>query len=132
MVDVDQLLSKQTNGCNYNVSTDDIISKLQEWDTKYGIEASDIKFDSVTVRFESIPDDARPLAEEIYNFCPDTVSQNFGCYEEMIDASEEMGQELDPKVLELVEGVDFDNDDYGLVLLARSLSRDKSVVLWWD
>lgn len=50
----------------------------------------------------------------------------------MIDAAEEMEQELDPRILELVEGVDFDDDDYGLVLLARSLNRDKVVVLWWD
>jgi hypothetical protein len=132
MIDIDELRSHQTNGCNYNVFTDDIITKLQGWDSEYGIHTSDVSPDAVTVQFDSVPDDTRLLADEIYKFCPDTVTQNFGCYEEMIDAAEEMGQELDPKILDLADGVDFGDDDYGIVLLARSLKRDKIVTLWWD
>jgi hypothetical protein len=132
MIDIDRLRSLHTNGCNYNVFTDDIIAKLQEWDAQYGIRTSEITGDAVTVQFDSVPDDTRPLAVEIFRFCPDTVAQNFGCYAEMIDAAEEMEQELDPRILELADGVDFDDDDYGLELLARALKRDKVVTLWWD
>jgi hypothetical protein len=132
MVDIDELKSKQTDGANYGVSTEDIIARLKEWDAKYGIETSDIAHDSVTVRFKTVPDDTRPLADEIYAFCPDTVDQHFGCFEEMLDAVEETGEEPDPAILELVEGVSFDSEDYGVVLLARSLKRDHIIQLWWD
>lgn len=132
MVDVDELRSKHTNGGNYDVTTEDIIARLQEWDTKYGIETSGIAHDSVIVSFKSVPEDTRALADEIYQFCPDTVDQHFGCFEEMLDAMEETGEEPDARVLELVEGISFDDDDYGVVLLARALKRDKIIQLWWD
>jgi hypothetical protein len=132
MVDIDELNSKQTNGANYDVTTEDIVAKLQEWDAKYGIETSDVAHDAVTVRFKTVPEDTRPLADEIYQFCPDTVDQHFGCFEEMLDAVEEAGEEPDPRILELVEGVSFDAEDYGVVLLARALKRDRVIQLWWD
>jgi hypothetical protein len=132
MVNIDELKSKQTNGCNCDVSTEDIIARLQQWDAKYGIETTDIEFDAVTVRFATVPDDTRPLADEIYEFCPDTVDQHFGCFEEMLEAAEEMGEEIDPAIAELIDGVNFEAEDYGVVLLARSLKRDQIVQLWWD
>src|SRR5688572_1314962 len=101
MIDIAALKAEQTNGCNYRVSNDDVIERLQEWDTKYGIEISDIGGDSVTVHFKTVPDDTGPLAAEIYKFCPDTVSQHFGCFVEMMDTAEEMGRELDPAILDL-------------------------------
>ena len=94
MIDVDQLKSKKTNGINYGVETDDVIKKLQQWDDQFGIEISDIAHDAVTVSFKSIPDDTRSLAEEIYEFCPDTIDQHFGCFEELIDGAEPF---VDPK-----------------------------------
>lgn len=132
MVNVEELKAKRTNGDNYDVSTEDIIARLQQWDAKYGIETTDIEFDAVTVRFATVPDDTRPLADEIYEFCPDTVDQHYGCFEEMLDAAEEMGEEIDPAVAELVEGVNFKDEDYGVVLLARALKHDPIVQLWWD
>ncbi|EMI25202.1 DUF4253 domain-containing protein [Rhodopirellula europaea] len=132
MIDIAKLKAEQTNGCNYDVTNDDVIARLQDWDAKYGIETSEIDAASVTVRFDKLPDDTTALAAEIYAFCPDTVSQGFGCYVEMIDAAEEMEQELTPEMLDLIDGVDLDDDDYGLVLLAKALKRDKVVGLWWD
>lgn len=128
----DELRRHQTDGANYGHETEDIIARLKEWDAKYGIDISDVSRDSVTVAFKRLPEDAAPLAREIYEFCPDTVDQNFGCYEEMLDAAEETGEEIPPHVLELVEGIDFEDEHYGLELLRRSLKRDKAVVLWWD
>ncbi len=132
MVDIDTLRSRQTNGMNYDVSTEDIISKLQTWDKAYGIQTEDISDSAVTVRFKTVPENTRALAEEIKQFCPDVVSQNFGCLEEMISMAEEMGEAIDPSVLELCEGIDFDDEDYGVEILARSITRDKVVALWWD
>ncbi|MGV3485609.1 MAG: DUF4253 domain-containing protein [Planctomycetaceae bacterium] len=132
MIDIAKLRAERTNGCNYDVSNDDVIARLQDWDANYGIDISDVGADSVTLHFKTVPDDTAPLAAEIYRFCPDTVSQHFGCFAEMLDAAEEMEQDLDPAVLDLVEGVDMDDEDYGLVLLAKALKRDKVVRLWWD
>ncbi|EMI27260.1 DUF4253 domain-containing protein [Rhodopirellula europaea] len=132
MIDEAKLKAEQTNGANYDVTNDDVIARLKEWDAKYGVQTSDIDPASVTVHFDSVPDDTTALAAEIYKFCPDTVSQGFGCYVEMIDAAEEMEEELDPKISDLIEGVDLDDENYGLVLLAKALKRDKVVGLWWD
>jgi hypothetical protein len=132
MVHVEELKAKGTNGDNYGVSTEDIITRLQQWDAKYGIETTDIEFDAVTVHFATVPDDTRPLADEIYEFCPDTVDQHFGCMEEILDAGKEMGLEIDSEIAELIEGVNFKDKDYGVVLLARALKRDPVCQLWWD
>lgn len=132
MLNTDQLKAKSTNGDNYEVSNEDVIARLEAWDAKYGIEIADIGHDRVTVTFTSLPEDTGALAEEIYEFCPDTVDQGFGCYDEMIEMAEEMGQELDPKILEFAEGVDFSDENYGVELLARSLKSEKKVALWWD
>lgn len=132
MLNTDELKANSTNGANYEVSNEDVIARLEAWDAKYSIEISDIGHDCVTVTFKSLPEDTRPLAEEIYEFCPDTVDQGFGCYDEMIEMAEEMGQELDPKILKFAEGVDFSDENYGVELLARSLNKEKAVALWWD
>ncbi|OIP75868.1 MAG: hypothetical protein AUK48_06645 [Oscillatoriales cyanobacterium CG2_30_44_21] len=80
-----RLLELGTNGCNYDVETEDIIQKLQDWDAKYGIELSEVSSDSVLLNFKSLPDDVTELASEIYEFCPDTIEQGFGCAEDMIE-----------------------------------------------
>ena len=33
---------------------------------------------------------------------------------------------------ELVDGVDFEDEDFGMELLKRSLQTDRLVALWWD
>ncbi len=124
--------SAGTNGVNYDVGNDDIVNKLEAWDAQYGIEVSEISQDSVKVTFNALPDDVAGLAKEIYEFCPDVIDQGFGVMDEMVEMMEESGQPLDPAVAELVEGVDFDDDDFGEVLLQRSLSSTRAVTLWWD
>lgn len=128
----DELRSKHTNGINYELDTDAVIARLRDWDEKYGINLSDVGHDRLTVTFERLPDDLAALSGEIYEFCPDTIDQGFGCVDEMIDAAEEMGREVPADLLELVEGVDLDDENYGLELLRRSLARERSVALWWD
>jgi hypothetical protein len=50
----------------------------------------------------------------------------------MIEAMEEMGEDVPEGLSELVEGVDLEDENYGLELLKRSLERTKAVALWWD
>lgn len=108
------------------------IEHLKGWDAQYGIELSDAKFDAVVVRFDRLPDDVMPLARDIYEFCPDTVDQHFGCVAEMLSLAEETGEDVPPEMAELMEGVDLEDEDHGLELLRRSLVKHKTVALWWD
>jgi hypothetical protein len=62
MVNVEELKAKRTNGENYDVSTEDIIARLRQWDAKNGIETTDIEFDAVTVRF------ARNSGDVLHNY----------------------------------------------------------------
>jgi hypothetical protein len=127
-----QLRDAETNGDNYELSTEDIIEKLQQWDTQYGIELSDIEFDAVNVTFQKLPDDLTNLALEIYEFCPDTIEQHFGCMADFLESFEESGQDVPEDFREFIKDVDLTDDNYGLELLKRSLALNKLVSLWWD
>jgi hypothetical protein len=126
------LRDARTNGVNYDLDTDDVISHLQDWDAKYGIELSGVETDAVVVGFKRLPEDAMTLAKDIAEFCPDTIDQHFGCVHEMLEAAEEMGEEAPEHIRELVKGVDLEDENYGLELLKRSLEKNKMVALWWD
>jgi hypothetical protein len=127
------LRDANTNGVNYELDVDQIISQLQAWDAKYGVTLSDVTHDAVVVSFATIPEEAlAPLAAEIYDFCPDTIDQHFGCFAEMIEMAEEMDDEVPSEILKLTEGVDLESDEYGLELLRRSLAKHQRVALWWD
>ncbi|MEY3302435.1 MAG: DUF4253 domain-containing protein [Pseudanabaena sp.] len=121
-----------TNGDNYELSTEDLIEQFKYWDAKYGIELSDIEFDSVTVTFNNLPEDLTDLAVEIYEFCPDTIEQHFGCIAEAIAITEGFGKELSEDIQTLIKDIDLTDDDYGFELLKRSLVINKTVPLWWD
>jgi ankyrin repeat protein len=125
-----ELYEKQTNGINCDLTTDDIVQRLEQWNVLYSIEISDVENDGLVVRFASLPDDLSEFAREIYEFCPDTIDQHFGCMDDMVNT---MGAEaLPPELAELIEGINFEDESFGKVLLQRSLERSKQVSLWWD
>lgn len=129
-----ELYEKNTNGANYDLETDAIVHKLTEWDRRFSIEISEVSADALTVRFESLPDaaDFPAFVEEIYQFCPDVIDQHFGCFDDLLDQFQKTGQPLDPELEKLIAGVDFSQDDFGQVLLRRSLQQRKFLHLWWD
>ncbi len=43
-----------------------------------------------------------------------------------------MGGALPVEMQELIEGVDFEDENYGLEILKRELVRKRRVTLWWD
>ncbi len=129
---MDLVREMRTSAPNYDLSNDDILSQLRRWDQQYGIEILDVGGDLVRVLFLSLPDPVEPLAEEINRFCPDVVDQGFGCFQEMYGEMLDRRDELPHEVAQLIEGVDLDQEDYGLVILANALRRDRTVSLWWD
>jgi len=126
------LKEQGTNGINYEVTTDELISKLQSWDKLYGISIEEVSHDRLVVNFADLPGNVASLAEEVYQFCPDVVDQGFGCMDDMVEMAEQSGHGLPDDMLELIEGVDFSKNDFGVVLLQRSIEINKSVSLWWD
>ena len=127
-----QLRDIGTNGDNYDLSTEDLIEQFQYWDAKYGIELNEVEFDSVTVIFKDLPEDLTELAIEIYEFCPDTIDQHFGCFADAIAVMEDFDKDVAQNIQALIKDVDFNDEDYGFELLKRSLAINKAVALWWD
>jgi len=125
-----QLYEKQTNGINCGLDTDDIVERLEQWDALYNIEISDVEQDGLVVRLASLPDDLSAFTREIYEFCPDIIDQHFGCMDDMVDTIGAAA--LPPELAELIAGVNFEDENFGEILLQRSLERSKLLSLWWD
>lgn len=132
MINLDLIKQYQTNGINYDVTTEDIINKLEDWERRFGITISDVSYDQVTVYFQTLPDNLQEIAIELYEFCPDIIDQGFGCMDDMLAMMLESGQEIDEHTRLLLEGVDLDNPDFGLKILGNALKIEKKVSLWWD
>jgi len=121
-----------THGVNYGLSTEDILAKFREWDEVCEFNLSGIETDRVMVDFQTLPEDLDSFVRDIYDFCPDTGDQGFGCIEEMMELAEDMDEDIPEDMEELVEGLDFEDEDCGIELLKRSLKRDMRIHLWWD
>lgn len=71
---------QQTNGDNYDISNEMVVSKLKEWHLRYPFTIIGADFDWVEATFQVIPDgkNLRSFATEMYKFCPDIVEQGSG------------------------------------------------------
>ncbi len=127
-----ELRTKNTNAINYDLETEDIIQQLKKWDNQYGITLLHVDSDTVTIKFTTLPENLADLVTEIYAFCPDTVDQHFGCIVDLLEAAEEMQEDVPEDIRQLVEGVDLEDEGYGLELLKKSLAINQVIVLWWD
>ncbi|BFM41128.1 DUF4253 domain-containing protein [Synechocystis sp. LKSZ1] len=123
------LREKQTNGDNYDLDTADIIERLQKWDRDYGIVLSGVESDRLVVVFQQLPADLDSLAQEIYQFCPDIIDQHFGCFDDLFSGP---SATWPPELQEFLAGIDFEDENFGLELLKRSLAQSSTVGLWWD
>ena len=129
---IQQMRQAQTNAANYDLDTDDIVKKLQEWTKKCDFTVEEVDHDRVEIRFNTLPEDLTAFCKDVYAFCPDTIDQGYGCFADMIDAAAELGAEVHPSVMALADGVDLEDDDYGLELMERDLPNNMRLTLWWD
>ncbi|WMS88294.1 DUF4253 domain-containing protein [Pleionea litopenaei] len=132
MNEFDIIKEKKTNGANYDLSSEDIINKLIDWNSKYGVSISHVDHNRFEISFTTLPDNLEALAQDIYSFCPDIIEQGYGCLDEMIEMFEESEQLIPDSIKEQIEGVDLNDDGYGLKVLQNVMSKDKKLVLWWD
>ena len=152
----------QSDGANYDVSTEDIIDRLSEWKKRCDFEVVGASRDWVALQFSRLPADICQFAEDVYLLCPDTVGQGvslkYGDDEKRIEAArqlcpnplsdrvhqriaEQMGHLghaadlLPPGLAETFGGMGDalrDEVDTGIRLLAYELRETKFLFLWWD
>ncbi|KAA2238850.1 DUF4253 domain-containing protein [Chitinophaga agrisoli] len=80
---------RATNGANYQITTDSIISTLQHWYEQAPFEIIGADMESVEAHFTKLPEDVTAFAKEQYAFCPDIVDQGTGTLETL---EEEIGR----------------------------------------
>ncbi len=117
---------------NFELTTEAIVKHLAGWRALCAFRVMKAGGDRIDIEFETLPADMDAFVKDLYAFCPDLVDQGTGCVHEMVEAMEEMGEELSPEMKQLIEGVDFGEENYGLTILKRELERGRKIMLWWD
>jgi len=74
----DILRIARSDAVNYDMLTEDIIKRLQEYDGKYGIDIFQAETDTIRFRLKSLPGNMKEFSEDLYEFCPDIVDQGAG------------------------------------------------------
>jgi hypothetical protein len=80
----DILRMRGTNAINFELYTNDIIHKLKEWNHRLDFRIAAAGFDSVGIVLEDLPQDVEAFADEVYEFCPDTIDQGAGSKKELV------------------------------------------------
>lgn len=149
---------RRTDGGNYGVSSEDLLAKLKSWESRAQFEIYGAGPAWVALEFTSLPENICAFAEEIYEFCPDTVEQGIGLANEKDqpelfaaarelcpELSARMQQKLDeqnqrfqamdipPQLRAQLNSSSFTTPtDMGIRLLAQHLKSSHELFLWWD
>jgi len=67
-----------TDGDEYDISNQDVIDRLKEWEKISSFDIIGADSDWVELEFKTLPKDLKSFAEEVYDFSPDTVDQGPG------------------------------------------------------
>lgn len=76
--DLNILRYRQTNGINYDYENEDVVAKISEWNDRFGLTVIGCGRDWLELEFKKLPTDLDAFAEEVYEFCPDSVDQGVG------------------------------------------------------
>jgi len=71
----DILRVKQTDGINFGLDNNAVITQLKKWHELYPFEIIGADLDWVEAEFIQQPTDMLQFAKEVYKFCPDVVEQ---------------------------------------------------------
>ena len=152
---------RQTDGANFDVSTDDVMAKLDEWRNLCEFDVVGASGDWVALQFSRLPKNICRFAEDVYLICPDTVGQGVGykyrndkrriaearrlCPEPLSqkiksEITTRMGNlsladKVPPEFADLLGSLGgplLDEVDTGIRLLAYELRETKCLFLWWD
>jgi hypothetical protein len=149
---------QQTNGRNYDVSTEDILQRLQSWRSQCDLQVVGAGVAWVAIQFATLPQSICAFAEEVYEFCPDTVEQGVSLQNEkdhpkkfeaarclcpqLSDTMERKLKEkrarfhamqVPPQIRAMIQSSGFTTPtEMGIRLLAYELNESKQLFLWWD
>jgi hypothetical protein len=88
--DLDILRYRRTDGINHGLENEDIVKKISDWKSKYGIIVIGCSRDWLHVEFDNLPANLDEFANEVYGFCPDSVDQGVGTIDNLKLAIKEM------------------------------------------
>jgi len=74
----DILRTAKSDGINYDITNELLISKIKEWDSLYSVDIWQAETDTIQLKLKTLPKDLLVFSEEIYKFCPDIVDQGSG------------------------------------------------------
>ncbi len=72
-----------TDGVNYDIYNDSVVTLLQNWNKKYPLRIKGAGRDWLAADFIERPQDMDAFAKEVYAVCPDVVDQGTGTVEEL-------------------------------------------------
>lgn len=75
-----------TAGPSFELGPQRVLAKLRDWDRRYGVQLIGAGPDWVEVRLQRLPERMRRFAVEVYEFCPDVVSD--------VESVDRLGEEL--------------------------------------
>src|SRR4051812_11378382 len=101
----------RTSAPNFDLDNAEIIDRLTKWQSLCSFKVTAAEGDTVNIEFATLPRDIDAFVRELYEFCPDVVDQGTGCMHEMVESMEEVGEELEPEMAKLIEGVDFNDEN---------------------
>ena len=77
----DILRIMHTYGEEYDISNQDVIDRLKEWEKLAAFDIVGADNDWVEIEFKTFPRDIKAFVEEVYEFCPDAIDQGPGTVE---------------------------------------------------
>jgi hypothetical protein len=73
-----------TDGDEYDITNEDVIDRLKEWEKIAPFDIIGADSDWVELEFKTLPKDLKTFVEEVYDFSPDAVGQGAGSIEELM------------------------------------------------
>jgi hypothetical protein len=73
-----------TDGNDYDISNQDVIDRLKEWEINSPFVILGADSDWVEIEFRILPKDLHAFVEEVRDFCPDAVDQGQGSIAELV------------------------------------------------
>jgi hypothetical protein len=67
------LQEADTNGDNYDISTEDIITHLKGWQKICSFTLSEVDYNQVTLTFDTLPKDLDAFIKDAVELCPDLI-----------------------------------------------------------
>ena len=73
-----------TDGDEYDITNEDVIDRLKEWEKIAAFDIIGAGSDWVELEFKTLPKDLKAFAEEVYDFSPDAAEQGAGSIDELM------------------------------------------------